>query len=81
MKSRHVWRVSVITDVEAEDAAAEILRSVCDQPLASYTDLETRTSESCVYFDHAPESWTLLRRQLLHRLLGLESCGLRAGSV
>jgi ribosomal protein L11 methyltransferase len=81
MKSRHVWRVSVITDTEAEDAVAEILRSVCDQPAASYMDLETGTSESCVYFDRAPEAWTLLRRQLLHRLQGLESCGLQTGSV
>jgi ribosomal protein L11 methyltransferase len=54
---------------------------LCDQPTASYTDLETRTSESCVYFDHAPGSWMLLRRQLLHRLQGLESCGLQTGPV
>jgi ribosomal protein L11 methyltransferase len=81
MKSRHVWRVSVTSDIEAEDAAAEILRSACDRAVASYTDLETRTSESCVYFDHAPEAWTLLRRQLLDRIHGLKSCGLRTGCV
>jgi len=81
MKSRHVWRISVITNTEAEDAAAEILRDTCEKPASSYMDLETGTSESCVYFDHVPEAWKLLRRGLLHRLQGLGACGLQTGPV
>ncbi len=81
MKSRHVWRVSVITNTETEDAAAEILRTVCDQPAASYMDFDSGTSESCVYFDRVPEAWMLLRRELLHRLQELEACGLETGPV
>jgi ribosomal protein L11 methyltransferase len=81
MKSRHVWRVSVITNSEAEDAVVEILRAFCEQPASCYTDLESGTSESCVYFDQAPEAWTLMRRQLLDRVEGLETCGLETSSV
>jgi ribosomal protein L11 methyltransferase len=71
----------VTTHSEAEDAVAEILRSECEQPAACYMDLESGTSESCIYFDHAPGDWTLLRRQLLHRLRGLESYGLQTGAL
>lgn len=81
MKPRHVWRVSVITNSEAEDAVGEILRAVCEQPVASYVDLESGTSESCVFFNRAPEVWRLLRRQLVQRLQGLGACGLETGPV
>src|SRR5262245_17571680 len=81
MKSRHVWKVSITTNAEAEDAVVEMLQSLWEQPASSYTDLGSGGSESCIYLDHAPEAWSSLRRQLIHRLQGLEAYGLRTGPV
>lgn len=81
MKSRHVWRVSVSTNAEAEDATVEILCSTCQHPAASYLDLESGRSESCVYYDHAPEAWAALRRRLIERVQALGSFGLETGPV
>ncbi|MGO9586838.1 MAG: 50S ribosomal protein L11 methyltransferase [Limisphaerales bacterium] len=48
-KSKSLWRVSVVTTREAEDAVSELLGAVLGQPASSYSNLETRVSTVTVY--------------------------------
>src|ERR1700742_2598711 len=43
MKKRAtLWKVSVTTTTEAEEAVTELLNEIFAQPVSSYTDVETR---------------------------------------
>jgi ribosomal protein L11 methyltransferase len=49
MKPSLLWRISVTTTPEAEDAVAELLGSAFGRPVSSYTDAETREAVVSVY--------------------------------
>jgi ribosomal protein L11 methyltransferase len=49
MKRTMLWRISVLTIPEAEDAVAELLGSTFGQPASSYTDAETQQTAVSVY--------------------------------
>ena len=64
-----LWKISVTTTPEAEDAVSELLGSTCAQAASSYTDVENRvTTVSCYVRDKA--SWSRATRATL--ALGLE---------
>jgi hypothetical protein len=42
MKRTPLWRITVTTTPEAEDAVAELLGGAFGEPATSYTDAETR---------------------------------------
>jgi ribosomal protein L11 methyltransferase len=69
MKRTLLWRVSVTTLPEAEDAVAELLGSTFGQPVCSYTDVETRQTAVSVYLQERPD-WSQATRAGL--ALGLE---------
>ena len=75
-----LWRISVTTTPEAEDAVSELLRSTFAKPVCSYTDVETRVTAVSVYVrDKA--GWSRATRAAL--ALGLERIaagGLEIGS-
>jgi ribosomal protein L11 methyltransferase len=48
-KSKALWRVSIATTPEAEDAVSELLGAVLGQPVSSYFNLETGVSTVAVY--------------------------------
>jgi ribosomal protein L11 methyltransferase len=81
MKKRQVWRLSVVTATEVEDAVAEILVSVWQRSVSTYADLESGCSESCVYLDQTPRAWIPLQRELVRRIQELSSFGLVTGSI
>ena len=47
--TKSLWRVSVVTTPEAEDAVSDLLGSVLGQPVSSYFNLETGVSTVTVY--------------------------------
>ncbi len=47
--TKSLWRVSVITTPEAEDAVSELLGAVFGQPVSSYFNLETGVTTVMVY--------------------------------
>jgi len=48
-KSKSLWRISVVTTPEAEDAVSELLGAVLGQPVSSCFNLETSVSTVTVY--------------------------------
>ena len=59
-RRKSLWRASVVTSVEAEEAVTELLNSFFDQPIASYHDLDARTITVSCFLDetcYAGNSW------------------------
>jgi ribosomal protein L11 methyltransferase len=75
MKRGMVWRVSVTTSPEAEEAVAELLGRSYGQPVSSYTDAETRKTTVTIYLPERPD-WSAAKQRELE--LGLEQI-VRAG--
>jgi ribosomal protein L11 methyltransferase len=70
-----LWRLSVTTSAEAEEAVSEMLVEVCGRAVASYTDLETGQTTVTAYFDHKPADFATMRARLVAGmcLVGLAS--------
>ena len=54
MKRSVLWKVSVTTSSEADDAIAEWLGTTFGQPASSYTDAETLQATVSVYLRNRP---------------------------
>jgi ribosomal protein L11 methyltransferase len=79
MNHAPLWKVSIATSAEAEDALTEILHDVFGQPVSSYRDLETGQTWVAAYLLENPgrsQSW---REGLQARLHGAKACGLNTG--
>ena len=79
MKSaKPLWRVSVATTLEAEDAVGELLASLVGSAAAAYFDLDAQLSLVSVF------SQKILPRRLKAEVVAglekIESCGLKLGS-
>jgi ribosomal protein L11 methyltransferase len=78
MKREPLWRVSVVTTPEAEDAAAEMLGAVLSCAAASYLNAETGASAVAVYCENKPATGT--RKTIIAGLEQIKKCGLKVGS-
>jgi ribosomal protein L11 methyltransferase len=79
MKPRDLWRVSVTTSPQAEDAVTELLASTFDLQPVSYTDLARGTTTVTVFSPHKP-AWSRARQLWFKDTLRqLELCGLDIG--
>jgi ribosomal protein L11 methyltransferase len=79
MNRRLLWKVSVTTTPEAEEAVSEWVVSAFDQPVASYIDAETGKTVVTAYLQKRPD-WSRARRASLQS--GLEQIrarGVRVG--
>lgn len=80
MKStKPLWRISVATSLEAEDAVAELLGGLFGTAAAAYFNLETGASTVSVFPDRKPDT----RRARAEIAAGLEritACGLKIGA-
>ena len=55
MKARGpVWKIAITTTIEAEDAVTELLYSIFEIPVSSYTDVETREVTVATYVAENP---------------------------
>ncbi|HOX58147.1 MAG TPA: 50S ribosomal protein L11 methyltransferase [Candidatus Paceibacterota bacterium] len=79
MKQNSLWRISIATTPEAEDAVAELLGSTFSQPAASYTDVETGQTTVSAYL-RARSAWSGTRRaELASGLERITASGLDLG--
>jgi ribosomal protein L11 methyltransferase len=79
MKRTMLWKISVTTAPEAEDAVAELLGGAFGQPVSSYTDAETSQTAVSVYSPRRPD-WSRVRQaQLASGLERIASSGLDIG--
>jgi ribosomal protein L11 methyltransferase len=56
MKRKPLWKLSVATTAEAEEAVQELLAKMCAAAPVSYTDAETRRVEVAVYLETRPQA-------------------------
>jgi ribosomal protein L11 methyltransferase len=78
MKPKPLWRISVSTSLEAEDAVTELLGGLTGSTAASYFNLETRVSVISVFGDKPfPKK---IRAELGSGLKQIKACGLNIGS-
>ena len=83
MRRSTLWKVSVTTCPDADDAVAEWLETTFGQPASSYTDAETRQTTVSVYLQDRPD-WREARRRALASDLGrmvLGGLDIRPGSL
>lgn len=79
MKARKpLWRVSVTTTAEAEDAVMELLGGVFQCPASSFFDLEQKTSHVTVFIPDKVQAKN--REELRKGLERITSCGLDVGA-
>jgi ribosomal protein L11 methyltransferase len=78
--TKSLWRVSVITTPEAEDAVSELLGAVLVQPVSSCFNLETGVSTVTVYCARRPAFFQAAREKILAGLRQIKNCGLKTGS-
>lgn len=75
MTPRPLWKVSVTTLPQAEDAVAELLAAVFGQPASSYTDVDSGTTEVAAYLTSAQPAL----EQVQAGLARIRECGLDTG--
>jgi ribosomal protein L11 methyltransferase len=80
MKRQSLWRVSVITTPEAEDAVSELLGRVPGQPVSSYFNLETGVTTVTGYCRRKPAWPAEWRARIRVGLDQIKNCGLKIGS-
>lgn len=77
--SKPLWRVSVVTTAEAEDAVSELLVSVLGLAAAAYFDLETQKSHVSVFIEQGKFSPTEARKAIAAGLERIKSFELNIG--
>ena len=78
MRQKPLWRISVATSLEAEDAVTEWLGEVTGSPAAAYFNLETSVSLVSVFSDKPfPKT---IRGQIQAGLKQITNCGLNIGT-
>ena len=78
-KRQSLWRVSVTTTPEAEDAVSEMVAALFDLPATAYHDLETGVSTVSVFSDQKVEL-RKTRAEITAGVRNLADCDLPVGS-
>ena len=76
-----MWKFSITTTLDAEDAVAELLGNVFAQPAATYADFATDRTTVAVYCDSQPDELPAKRAALSQGLNRIKRCGLDLGRV
>ena len=79
MKTKSLWRVSVVTTPEAEDAVAELLGSIFGQSVSSHFNVKTGVSTVTVYGPRKLMSQDACEK-IQAGLKRIKNCGLKTGS-
>lgn len=80
MTPKPLWQVSVVTSLEAEDAAVELLARIFHREAGVYTNEKTKVTVASVYCSKQSE-WNPSRRTALRQgLAALKSSGLDIGA-
>jgi ribosomal protein L11 methyltransferase len=78
--TKSLWRVSVTTTPEAEDAVMELLGTVLGQPVSSYFNMETGVTTVTAYCRRKPAWPAEWRAKIRVGLDRIKNCGLTIGS-
>ena len=78
MKTNSLWKISIATTREAEDAVAEMLGAALRCAAASYLDAETGMSTVTVYCEDKPAAD--VRKTIAAGLAQIKKCGLKVGA-
>jgi len=76
VKRQTIWKTSITTTAEAEDAVAELLAKIVAPCPSSYTDVETGDTMVSVYSTAPPKNPVTVKSRLRHGLAEIKSCGL-----
>lgn len=79
--TKPLWRISVTTSPEAEDAVSELLSSQFNLAAAAYFDLESQTSRVSVFLEAGKFSANAARRLIAAGLARIKSFGLDLGAA
>ena len=77
-QTKTLWRISVATSLEAEDAVTELLADLTGETAASYFDLERQASLVSAYLQQPQAPDASLRRNLRDGLARIQNFGLNA---
>ncbi len=77
--TKPLWRISVTTSLEAEDAVAEMLASLFGVATAAYFNVETGVSIVSLFLDQKPDS-KRVKAELAANLKRIADCGLKIGA-
>ncbi len=80
MKREIIWKTSITTTAEAEDAVAELLAAHVAPHPSAYTDVETGVTTVSVYATTPPKPLATLKTQLRRCLTELKGYGINIGS-
>ena len=78
MKHRVLWRISIATTREAEDAAAEMLGAILNRAVSSYFHVKTGVSTVFAFCEQRPVAE--VRKNISAGLKRVKDCGLKTGS-
>jgi ribosomal protein L11 methyltransferase len=78
--SKTLWRISVTTTLEAEEAITELLGGIFGLPASSHFNVETRVSVVSVFGPQKIIAARAAREQLAAGLTRIKSCGLNLGA-
>ena len=81
MKGEIIWKTSVATTTEAEDAVSELLAAHVAPSPSAYTDAETGVTTVSTYSTKPPKNLAALKTTLRRGLTEIKSCGLNVGSA
>jgi ribosomal protein L11 methyltransferase len=80
MKQKPLWRTSVATTLEAEDAVSELLGAMFSQSASLFFDVETQASIVSVYSVRKTIPPPEIREEILAGLKRIKNYGLKVGS-
>ena len=80
LKQKPLWQVSIITSLEAEDAATELLARVFNRAVGVYTSAETKVTIASVYCSDKSEYNAKTRAALQDGLAAIKSSDLNIGA-
>ena len=78
--TKSLWRVSVITTPEAEDAVSDLLGTVSGQRVSTYFNLETGVTTVTAFCRRKPARPAEWRAKIRIGLNQIKNCGLQIGS-
>src|SRR5262245_36196149 len=78
MNRAPLWKISIVTTLEAEEAVTELLEPLLQQPAVSYTDVETLQTTVATYVSGKPDRRSL-NAALNTGLARIRQCGLKTG--
>lgn len=81
MKRETLWKTSVATTVEAEDAVSELLATHVAPSPSAYTDVETEVTTVSVYSTKPPKNIITTKSSLRRGLTELKRFGINIGSA